>query len=83
MSMMIEKCLTLSTAHMPEPDPTFGVRAEAHEYGTLVFIGGAKRDGIDPWFLPIYHAARRRGCVMVNFDVDVETCDEFKAYEWK
>lgn len=87
MSMLIEKCLTLSTAHMPPPGheyfDDFGVRSEPHEYGTFVFFGGwPEVENMPAWIRPIYKYARTHKCVIVNFDRDVEACDRFKVYDW-
>ena len=82
---MIEKCLTISTAHTPKDageDHDFGpFRVSGHEFGWIIFIfKGAKN--VPKWLLPIYKYAYNAGCVMIMFDQDADSVDEFECYDW-
>jgi hypothetical protein len=79
---MIEKCLTLSTANMPE-DADFGsIRTCPHHYGDIVFVADAAGLHIPEWFRPIYKVALEAECTLILFDRDAEPSEDFKVYDW-
>ena len=87
--MTIEKCLTLSTAHMPDTAPDFGDhRSCTHEYGCIVFLTGDYHVDeslclfVEPWFREIYKHAVDKGCTYIVFDCDEPVVEGFKTYEW-
>lgn len=81
---MIEKILTLSTGHMPNPEPDFGkFRTVGHEYGAMVFLTALEDgEGVPEWMLPICRAAEENGCVAILFDRDVPVEETFPSFDW-
>lgn len=82
---MFEKCLTLSTGHMPNDDPDFGtIRTVPHHYGTIVFVAdiAALARRVPEWLQPIYKVALHGECTLIMFDRDAEPSDDFKTYDW-
>ena len=83
-SFGVEKCLVISTAHMPEEDPSFGdVRTVNHQYGIIAFLPSKDCDSgfpgmVDPWFRPVVMLAREMDCTMVCFDHDALNIDSLK-----
>jgi hypothetical protein len=88
--MSIEKCFTISTAHMPDTAPCFGngVRACSHEYGWIVFLAGdydvdeSLSPFVEPWLRDIYRHSIEKDCVYIVFDRDAGEAEGFKTYEW-
>ena len=81
--MSIEKCLTLSTAHMPDTAPYFGdIRSAPHQYGEIVFLASCDEQSVEPWFKDIYTFAVDQCCALVMFDSDADVIEGFKTYEW-
>jgi len=87
-SFGVEKCLVISTAHMPFDDPVFGdVRTAKHQYGTIAFLPSRDCDSglprmVDPWFRPVLLLAWEMDCTMVVFDRDAVEIDSLKKWEW-
>lgn len=79
---MLKHMLDLSTAHMPCTKPDFGkARHQENEYGFVVWVGDIVDEAPD-WLEPIMRNARGNNCILINFDRDADTDDEFKTYEW-
>lgn len=88
---MIEKVFTLSTAHMPNSNPVFGLhtitptdipRVTEHEYGYIIHLYEEMLNYCTPWFKPIARKALGENCVMVNFDRDADVDISFPTYDW-
>jgi len=82
---MIEKALTLSTAHMPDEEPDFGsIRVAPHQYGFIIFVADIDELAlhVPQWLRPLYMEALNYECTLINFDADVSQDDRFKTYEW-
>jgi hypothetical protein len=82
---MIEKSLTLSTAHMPSHAPDFkSVRSADHEYGYILFVADVEdlAQSVPQWLRPIYSEALMHSCSTINFDCDANQESRFASYEW-
>lgn len=84
---LIEGCLVLSTAHMPETEPEFGgLRSVEFRYGYVVWSTDAEQaaeeGGVPEWLVPINESADRLGATLILFDRDAEKCNDFREYEW-
>lgn len=86
---MVEKCLVLSTAHIPNPyaenslgQPDFGnVTVMDSEYGWAVYVGSP--DVSPEWIKPVVRKALNENCALILFDRDADTYpDDFKVYDW-
>ena len=78
---MIETILSLSTAHLPSPDPDFGgLRFMEHEYGFFVFVAECEQE--PEWLKPIVGLALELKCVGVLFDRDADESKRFTLYRW-
>lgn len=79
--MMIEKTLTLSTAHQPSAEPDFGdLRCADHEYGAVLFV--AEGADVPEWLQPIHTCAVATGCTLILFDRDAPVEEAFTTYDW-
>jgi len=79
---MIEKTLTLSTAHMPCNEPDFGdLRYESHEFGYIVFFCTFSSKTPD-WLRTITEYCSATNCTLINFDCDADIVPQFQAYDW-
>jgi len=86
-SSHIEKIFTLSTAHMPYPEPMFKkARWVAHEFGYIVWVMSLVPDSIEndapEWLRPIWERAYKEGCTLILFDRDASVVEDLEAWEW-
>jgi len=84
---MIEykRLLDLSTAHIPNTAPCFGpARIREFEYGYVVWVVNPKYDKWETaeWLRPIMEHAYDNDCMLILFDKDADTVEEFKTYDW-
>jgi len=84
---MIEKMLTVSTAHMPGQDASFGdLRVVDDEFGYIVMLLSIcvedLPEGVPNWLWPLYQHARNLECRYIYFDRDVPTIDGFQTWDW-
>lgn len=86
---MIEKCLALSTCHVPpsafrssEALDTGALRSSDHCYGWVVFVyEGCPK--IPKWIKPIHDYAVKEQVSVILFDRDANRYEElFKSYDW-
>lgn len=78
---MIENILTLSTSHLPGPDPDIGdAKSAGFDLGIFVFVN-VELD-LPEWLEPIMKFAASRHCVAILFDPDVPVEERFKTYDW-
>ena len=78
---MIEKILTLSTAHLPA-DPDFGdLRAIPFEYGFVVWVEQPDNT-MFTWLYLIMEWAWDEGCSLVMFDRDGEVSEDLPRLSW-
>lgn len=79
---MIEKVLTLSTAHVPGENPNFGaLRYCEHEYGWVVFLGSEDQP-VPVWLRDIVWYAQKNDCFAVHFDADGPIEKSLRTYQW-
>lgn len=79
--MTIAKCLDLSTAHWPGPQPDFGPnRALSTKYGAVVWPTDLANT--PDWLHPIVEVALAHDCIIINFDRDADMDDQFETFEW-
>jgi hypothetical protein len=93
----IQIVLDLSTGHIPEEEarridgPHFGMRAQSHEHGWIVWVTGYTIEEMEDWhdddkpaawFWPILKLAQSNDCMLVNFDGDGFEHPDLKMYDW-
>ena len=88
MSDCIFNMIDLSTGYIPPDVATaFDVGAhrwQAHEHGWIVwFSSDAHAMGNEPdWFKAIADLAKRRDCLIINFDSDGTHDPDLPKYDW-
>jgi len=76
---MIEKILTLSTAHLPV-DPDFeDLRAIPFKYGFVVWVEEPDNT-MASWLYIIMELAWDEGCTLIMFDCDAEVCEDLPCW---
>ena len=76
----VQKCLDLSTAHIPSSEPDWGeVVALRYEHGWVVFT---QVWGEPSWLSPVFGIAEHLGCTLVKFDCDGPERDDLEKWEW-
>jgi len=93
-SSQIEKFLSLSTAHVPGPNPEWGVLSGwtieiPGGYGWMVLWANTTwedlaedSEGAPEWFKPIHTRMRALGCKGVVFDCDGPVMDNLPSFDW-
>ncbi|MDY6957818.1 MAG: hypothetical protein SVK08_01540 [Halobacteriota archaeon] len=77
----IEKILVLSTAHMPESRPDFGVlHAIETDESTIVFV--SEDEDIPRWIGPAMDKALEYNCTLILFDCDSDIDRDLPIWEW-
>lgn len=84
---MIEKILTLSTAHMPSESPDFGgLVTVKFDYGYVAWVShlyrGGEGHGVPGWLIRVMRRALNEDCTLILFDRDAATEPEFPQYDW-